>query len=60
MRKLKLWQTAGFSERSHKYFMKVQNNNSECLKVMNRGFPWWGSYRYQSNPVFTNLFSVNK
>jgi len=57
MRKLQLWQTAGFSERSHKYFMKIQNSNTKCLEVMNRNYPWWGSYRYSLNPAFTNFFS---
>ena len=46
-RTLTVEQTAGFSERAHRYFMGVQNDKALCLEVMNRNFPWWGCYRYQ-------------
>ena len=58
MRTLELWQTAGFSERAHRYFMRTQNNNSACLRVMNRGFPWWGGYRY--NKYQPKMFNTTK
>jgi len=57
-RKLQLWQTAGFSERSHNYFMKITNNNINCLNVMNRPFAWWGCYRYRNNPAYTRYFET--
>ncbi len=58
MRTLTLQQTAGFSERSHHYFMRVQNTPRLMLDIINRKFAWWGCYRYESNPGH-NIYILN-
>lgn len=51
-RQLSLAQTAGFSVRNHKHYMKKSHSNTAMLKIMNRPFQWWQCYRYQQNPAF--------